>query len=75
MGRTFKVIFAGTLLALLAGCAETRDLVGGGIPFPEGYALMPGDRERWAEMNDDQRRRALAYISTGSTIQSSMVAE
>ncbi|MBY6048282.1 hypothetical protein [Vannielia litorea] len=63
-----------TLLALLAGCAE-RGAISGEIPFPEGYALMPGDRERWAAMSDDQRRRALAFISTGSTIQSSLAPE
>lgn len=75
MGRISKIAMTGALLALLASCGYVDGPVGGGIPFPEGYALMPGDRERWANMNDTQRRRALAFISTGSTIQSSMVNE
>ncbi|SIN78783.1 hypothetical protein [Vannielia litorea] len=71
MGRIAAIVITG---AVLAGCTE-RGGLRGEIPFPEGYALMPGDRERWAAMNDAERRRALAFISTGATIQSSMEAE
>ncbi|MCO6383235.1 MAG: hypothetical protein JXQ91_15190 [Vannielia sp.] len=74
MGRISAIVLTGATLALLSGCGE-RGGLSGGIPFPESYALMPGDRERWAAMNDAQRRRALAFISTGATIQSSMVPE
>ena len=73
-GLTLKAGIAGLALSLLASCGADGT-AGGGIPFPEGYALMPGDRARWEEMNEAERRRALAYISTGSTIQSSLIAE
>lgn len=73
MGMSAKVSILALLGALaLSGCAAP---VGDEIPFPEGYALMPGDRARWAQMNEAERRRALAFMSTGSTIQSSQAGE
>lgn len=63
------VILSLMAAAALAGCAAPQ---GGGIPFPEGYAVMPGDRERWAQMSEVEQRRALAFLSTGASLQSSM---
>jgi len=56
-------------MTLVSACGGTG--ARGEIPFPAGYAVMPGDRELWASMSDAERRRALAFLSTGATLQSS----
>ena len=46
--------------------------VPGTMPFPTGFPVMEGDVALWATLTQDQRRRAILFLHTGSTIQSSL---
>ncbi|MBT0958105.1 hypothetical protein IV417_11970 [Alphaproteobacteria bacterium KMM 3653] len=63
---------AAVTLLTLGACADPN-AAQGKIPFPSGYvAELPGDRALWETMSVEQQQRALAFLSTGSTIQSSL---
>jgi hypothetical protein len=46
--------------------------VGGKLPLPTGYPLLPGDAELWATLTLEQQRRALLFLQDGSTIRASL---
>ncbi|MCF6315456.1 MAG: hypothetical protein L3J30_04030 [Marinosulfonomonas sp.] len=46
--------------------------VPGTIPLPTGFPVMEGDMALWASLTQEQRRRAILFLQTGSTIQSSL---
>ncbi|GEM_PF-1852418 len=44
----------------------------GTMSFPTGFPVMEGDVALWATLTQEQRRRAILFLHTGSTIQSSL---
>jgi len=44
----------------------------GTLPYPSQYPLMSGDSALWPRMTMAQQRRAMLFLRTGSTIQSSL---
>lgn len=44
----------------------------GKLPLPVGYALLPGDAELWSTLTLAQQQRAMEFLKSGSTIQSSL---
>lgn len=53
---------------------QTR-AVRGTLPLPRQYPLMSGDAALWSRMTMPQQRRALSFLKTGSTIQSSLMGD
>lgn len=49
--------------------------VRGHLPFPSQYPLMNGDSSLWPRMTMAQQRRAMLFLRTGSTIQSSLLGD
>lgn len=74
MTRRFHIGLSLVSFLVVAGCSATTSVsTSGAIPFPAKYvAELPGDRELWASLTPEQQQRALAFLSTGSTIQSSL---
>ncbi|WP_278923219.1 MULTISPECIES: hypothetical protein [Pseudophaeobacter] len=68
--RDIKLLALGLAALLLSACAESEV---SSVPLPSDYALMPGDATLWETLTLDEQRRALAYLSDGSTIRSSLV--
>lgn len=61
------------ILLLLTACLAACSSTGGAIPFPAGlYPEQPGDRQKWELLSDLEKRRALSFLSTNSTIHSSL---
>lgn len=65
-----KVGLLGLAALLLNACGE-KDLISQ-TALPSDYPLMPGDSVLWETLSDAEQRRALAYLSDGSTIRSSL---
>lgn len=66
-------------LILVSACAdlgvgEYYDEVGR-EGLPSQYPLMPGDTALWVTLDEVQRSRALSFLATGSTIQSSLIGD
>ncbi|MCD9148250.1 hypothetical protein [Pseudophaeobacter flagellatus] len=68
--RDIKLLALGLAALLLSACTEYEVSP---VPLPSDYALMPGDATLWETLSQDEQRRALAYLSDGSTIRSSLV--
>lgn len=59
------------LSALLLSACGDKDPISQ-TPLPWDYPLMPGDSVLWETLTEEEQRRALAYLSDGSTIRSSL---
>jgi hypothetical protein len=67
-----KLMLAGLLALLLSACAERQVSQG---PLPWDFPLMPGDAALWETLTVEQQQRALAFLSDGSTIRSSLLGD
>ena len=65
-----KLALLGLATLLLSACADRPVSQ---VPLPWDYPLMPGDAALWETLTVEQQQRALAFLSDGSTIRSSLV--
>ncbi|WP_139792546.1 hypothetical protein [Pseudophaeobacter leonis] len=63
----------GFIVLLLSACADMPEISQSALPA--GYALMPGDEALWQRLTEAEQRRALAFLSDGSTIRSSLAGD
>lgn len=68
-----KVVLPGLMALLLSACADMPEISQSALPA--GYALMPGDAALWQSLTEAEQRRALAFLSDGSTIRSSLAGD
>ncbi|WP_456386667.1 hypothetical protein [Profundibacter sp.] len=47
----------------------------GALPYPGQYPLMSGDSALWPRLTMAQQRRAMLFLQSGSTIQSSLMGD
>lgn len=70
-------------LAYINRCVEAASgkargqtpVVRGTLPFPNQYPLMSGDSALWPRLTMAQQRRAMLFLQSGSTIQSSLMGD
>ncbi|MEP0156201.1 hypothetical protein [Pseudophaeobacter sp.] len=65
-----KLVLLGLATLLLSACADRQVSQ---VPLPWDFPLMPGDAALWETLTVEEQRRALAFLSDGSTIRSSLV--
>ena len=65
-----KMVLLGLMALLLSACADRQ---ASQVPLPWDFPLMPGDAALWETLTVEQQQRALAFLSDGSTIRSSMI--
>lgn len=68
--RDIKLGFSGLTALLLTACGGQEEILG--TPLPVDFPLMPGDAALWATLTPEEQRRALDFLSDGSTIRSSL---
>lgn len=71
--RILTVVTVTGGLCLLSACTVVNELGAEGLPTQ--YPLMPGDAVLWPQLDDAQRARALSFLASGSTIQSSILGD
>ncbi len=72
MNRCIDATLARTSKTSRTRTMRDEPLVRGRLPLPNQFPLMNGDAALWPRMTMDQQRRALQFLQTGSTIQSSL---
>ncbi|MEP2717133.1 hypothetical protein [Pseudophaeobacter sp.] len=70
--REITLGLLGLAALLLAACAKGPVSQ---VPTPWDYPLMPGDAALWETLTVEQQQRALAFLSDGSTIRSSLAGD
>lgn len=65
-----KMALLGFAALLLSACADRQVSQ---VPLPWDFPLMPGDAALWETLTVEQQQRALAFLSDGSTIRSSLI--
>jgi hypothetical protein len=68
-----KVVLVGLMAPLLSACVDTP--VVSQTTLPADYPLMPGDAALWDSLSLAEQRRALGFLSDGSTIRSSLAGD
>lgn len=68
-----KVVLLGLMVPLLSACVDTP--VVSQTSLPADYPLMPGDAALWDTLSLAEQRRALAFLSDGATIRSSLAGD
>ncbi|SLN46230.1 hypothetical protein PSA7680_02365 [Pseudoruegeria aquimaris] len=69
--RRLPALFLGLALLGLAACGPSADTSG----LPTQFPLLEGDQDLWPTMSDAERQRAILFLTSGSTIQSSLLAD
>lgn len=70
-----KLVLLGFTALLLSACADRQVSQGSHVPLPWDFPLMPGDAALWETLTVEQQRRALTFLSDGSTIRSSLIVD
>ncbi|MCT8161260.1 hypothetical protein [Pseudoruegeria sp. SHC-113] len=67
--RRLSAVVIGLSLMGLAACSTGTDTSG----LPNQFPLLAGDEDLWPTMDDTERQRAVLFLTSGSTIQSSLL--